>query len=397
MSSSREKIFLTAQAQTNPFPYLIDVERAEGIFIWDKSGKKYMDMIAGVAVNNIGHRHPAVIGAIKNQVDQYLHVMVYGEYVQDAQLRLAQNLQAILPKSLDCSYIVNSGTEANEAALKLAKRITGRHEIISCKGSYHGSTHGSMSVSANETKKAPFRPLLPGVKFIVFNDPSTFDRITENTAAVIIEPIQGDAGVRIPNDGFLKKLRKRCDEVGALLIFDEVQTGIGRTGTFFAFEQFDVVPDIITLGKALGGGMPIGAFISSYEKMQTLTENPILGHITTFGGHPVICAAADACISVLRTESWIKEANEKGAILEKMLVEDPEIVEIRRAGLMYAIDMESFDRVKKVVDRCLEKGLIGFWFLSCPYSFRLSPPISITKEEIELAGRIILEAIEETR
>lgn len=397
MSSSREKIFLTAQAQTNPFPYLIDVERAEGIFIWDKSGKKYMDMIAGVAVNNIGHRHPAVIEAIKNQVDQYLHVMVYGEYVQDAQLRLAQNLQAILPKSLDCSYIVNSGTEANEAALKLAKRFTGRNEIISCKGSYHGSTHGSMSVSANETKKAPFRPLLPGVKFIVFNDPSTFDRITENTAAVIIEPIQGDAGVRIPTDGFLKKLRKRCDEVGALLIFDEVQTGIGRTGTFFAFEQFDVVPDILTLGKALGGGMPIGAFIASYDMMQTLTQNPILGHITTFGGHPVICAAADACITVLRDENWIAEANEKGEILEKMLRSDREVFEIRRAGLMYAIDMESFDRVKKVVDRCLEKGLIGFWFLSCPYSFRLSPPISIKKEEIELAGRIILEAIEETR
>ncbi len=397
MSSSREKIFLTAQAQTNPFPYLIDVERCEGIFIWDKSGKKYMDMIAGVAVNNIGHRHPAVIEAIKNQVDQYLHVMVYGEYVQDAQLRLAQNLQAILPKSLNCSYIVNSGTEANEAALKLAKRVTGRHEIISCKGSYHGSTHGSMSVSANETKKAPFRPLLPSVKFIIFNDPSTFDRITENTAAVIIEPIQGDAGVRIPKDDFLKKLRKRCDDVGALLIFDEVQTGIGRTGSFFAFEQFDVVPDILTLGKALGGGMPIGAFIASYDMMQTLTQNPILGHITTFGGHPVICAAADACITVLRHENWISEANEKGEILEKMLLSDREVFEIRRAGLMYAIDMESFDRVKKVVDRCLEKGLIGFWFLSCPYSFRLSPPISITTEEIELAGRIILEAIEETR
>ncbi len=397
MSSTREKIFLTAQGQTNPFPYLIDVERAEGIYIWDKSDKRYMDMIAGVAVNNIGHRHPAVIEAIKNQVDQYLHVMVYGEYIQDAQLRLAQNLQAILPQSLDCSYIVNSGTEANEAALKLAKRVTGRHEIVSCKGSYHGSTHGSMSVSANETKKAPFRPLLPAVKFIVFNDSSTFDRITENTAAVIIEPIQGDAGVRIPADNFLKKLRKKCDEVGALLIFDEVQTGIGRTGTFFAFEQFGVVPDILTLGKALGGGMPIGAFISSYEKMQTLTENPILGHITTFGGHPVVCAAADACISVLRTENWIKEVNQKGAILEKMLIEDPAIVEIRRAGLMYAIDMESFDRVKKVVDRCLEKGLIGFWFLSCPYSFRLSPPISITEEEIRMAGKIILEAIEETR
>jgi len=397
MSSTREKIFLTAQGQTNPFPYLIDVARADGIYIWDKAGKRYMDMIAGVAVNNIGHRHPAVIEAIKNQVDQYLHVMVYGEYIQDAQLRLAQNLQEILPQSLNCSYIVNSGTEANEAALKLAKRVTGRAEIIGCKGSYHGSTHGSMSVSANETKKAPFRPLLPAVKFIIFNDPSTFDRITENTAAVIIEPIQGDAGVRIPADHFLKKLRKKCDEVGALLIFDEVQTGIGRTGSFFAFEQFDVVPDILTLGKALGGGMPIGAFISSYEKMQTLTENPILGHITTFGGHPVVCAAADACLTVLRSENWIVEANQKGAILEKMLLEDSAILEIRRAGLMYAIDMESFDRVKKVVDRCLEKGLIGFWFLSCPYSFRLSPPISITEEEIRTAGKIILEAIEETR
>lgn len=397
MSSTRQHIFLTAQAQTNPWPYLIDVDRAEGVYIWDKTGKKFMDMIAGVAVNNIGHRHPAVVEAIKKQVDQYLHVMVYGEYIQDAQLRLAENLQAILPPSLNCSYIVNSGTEANEGAIKLAKRVTGRHEIVSCKGAYHGSTHGSMSISANETKKAPFRPLLPGVKFIVFNDPSTFDRITENTAAVIIEPIQGDAGVRIPADNFLQKLRKRCTEVGALLIFDEVQTGFGRTGTLFAFERFNVIPDVLTLGKAMGGGMPIGAFIASYEMMQTLIHDPVLGHITTFGGHPVVCAAADACISVLRNENWIEQVNSKGEFLEKMLITDPEIFEIRRAGLMFAIDMESFERVKKVVDRCLDKGLIGFWFLSCPYSFRLSPPISITLEELTLAGKIILEAIHETR
>ncbi|MCC7455204.1 MAG: aspartate aminotransferase family protein, partial [Crocinitomix sp.] len=327
---------------------------------------------------------------------KYLHVMVYGEYIQDAQLALAKNLAEILPASLNCSYIVNSGAEANEAALKLAKRVTHRTEIISCKGSYHGSTHGAMSVSANEVKKAAFRPLIPGIKFITFNDLNSLELITNQTAAVIIEPIQGDAGVRIGTQEFHQALRNKCNETGTLLIYDEVQTGFGRTGTFFAFERYGITPDILTLGKALGGGMPIGAFISSTEKMKTLTHNPMLGHITTFGGHPVICAAANACVEVLRTENWISEVNKKGELLENMLTVHPLIHEIRRAGLMFAIEMDSFERVKKVVDYCLTKGLIGFWFLSCPNSFRLSPPLSITEEEIRTAGTLILEAIDFT-
>jgi len=397
MTDHRTTNFLRLQAQTNTSPYLIDVEKAEGIYIWDKSGKKYIDMIAGVAVTNIGHRHPEVVKAIKDQVDKHLHVMVYGEYIQDAQINLARNLSEILPDKLNCSYIVNSGTEANEAALKLAKRVTGRHEIISCKGAYHGNTHGSMSVSANETKKSPFRPLLPSVKFIEFNKIETLDLITSESACVIIETIQGDAGVRIPTQQFIEALRKKCDETKALLIFDEVQVGIGRTGKMFAFENFNVVPDILTLGKALGGGMPIGAFISSYENMQLLTHNPMLGHITTFGGHPVCCAAANACLNVLRKENWIEDCEKKGTLLESLLSSNSEIKEIRRAGLLFAIEMDSPNRVQQIVERCLEKGLIGFWFLSCPASFRLSPPISITFEEIELAGNLILEAIQSTK
>lgn len=393
---NRIDTFLNLQGQTNESPYLIDVERADGIYIWDKKGKRYMDMIAGVAVNNIGHRHPRVIQAIKDQIDKYLHVMVYGEYIQDAQLALAKNLAEILPASLNCSYIVNSGAEANEAALKLAKRVTNRSEIISCKGSYHGSTHGAMSVSANEVKKAAFRPLIPSIKFITFNDLNSLELISNQTAAVIIEPIQGDAGVRIGTQEFHQALRNKCNETGTLLIYDEVQTGFGRTGTFFAFERYGISPDILTLGKALGGGMPIGAFISSTEKMKTLTHNPMLGHITTFGGHPVICAAANACVEVLRSENWISEVNKKGELLENMLKVHPLIHEIRRAGLMFAIEMDSFERVKKVVDYCLTKGLIGFWFLSCPNSFRLSPPLSITEEEIRTAGTLILEAIDFT-
>ena len=396
MKNARVDRFLKNLAPTNDSPYLIDVDRAEGIYIFDKTGKRYMDMIAGVAVNNIGHCHPKVTAAIKEQVDHYLHVMVYGEYIQDAPLALAENLQSILPKQLNCTYVVNSGTEANEGALKLAKRITGRNEIIAFKGAYHGGTHGSLSVSYNEVKKAAFRPILPGVRFIDFNAIKSLNQITNKTAAVIIEPIQGDAGVRIPDQSFMDKLREKCTETGAQLIFDEVQTGIGRTGKNFAFEHFNVVPDILTLGKALGGGMPIGAFISSYENMQLFTHNPMLGHITTFGGNPVICAAANATIEVIKSEPWVSEANEKGQILENLLMNSSEINEIRRIGLMFAIEMKDFDRVKKVVDRCLEKGLIGFWFLSCPNSFRLSPPISITKEEIKQAGEIILAAIEET-
>lgn len=393
----RETEFKTLLGQTNNNPYLIDVDRADGIYIWDKTGKKYLDMIAGVAVNNIGHNHPQVIDALKKQLDKHMHVMVYGEYIQDAQLGLAKNLQSILPEKLHCSYIVNSGTEANEAALKLAKRFTGRSELLAFKGAYHGNTHGSMSVSWNEYKKSPFRPLLPGVKFMELNNFDSLNLITMQTAGVILETIQADAGVRKPTQEFMLALRKRCDDTGALLILDEIQAGLGRSGTMFAFQQFNIVPDILTLGKALGGGMPIGAFISSHEIMQKLTYDPMLGHITTFGGHPVICAAASACLEVLKKELWIHEVNQKGALLEEQLRASKEIVEIRRVGLLFAIEMKSAERVQQVVSKCLEKGLIGFWFLSCPDSFRLSPPISISHDQIMEASAIILSAIEETR
>lgn len=394
---NREEQFLKLQGQTNQTPYLIDVDKAEGIYIWDKAGKRYMDMIAGVAVTNIGHRHPKVLKAIQNQLDKHLHVMVYGEYVQDAQLDLANNLASILPESLSCSYIVNSGTEANEAAIKLAKRYTGRTELISCQSSYHGSTHGSLSVTGNETKKSKYRPLLPLVKFIEFNNIESLDLITEKSACVIIETIQGDAGLREPTLEFITKLRQKCTNTGALLILDEVQVGMGRTGTMFGFEHYNIIPDILTLGKGLGGGMPIGAFISSHKIMHELTYNPMLGHITTFGGHPVNCAAANACIEVLKTENWIDTAQEKGELLSQMLLKDSEVLEVRQKGLFFAVEMGSFERVKLVVDKCLEKGLIGFWFLSTPTAFRLSPPLSITKEELIEAGEIILASIKETK
>lgn len=395
--STNANDFLEFQGQTNETPYLIDVDRAEGIYIYDKSGKRYMDMIAGVAVNNIGHNHPKVVEALKTQIDRHLHVMVYGEFIQDSQLNFAKSLTNLLPKELNCVYTVNSGTEANEAALKLAKRLTGRTELVSFRGSYHGSTHGSLSVSGNETKKTAFRPLLPDVRFLKHNSIEDLSQISGKTAGVIIETIQGDAGVRTPNPEFLLELRDRCTKVGALLIFDEIQCGIGRAGSLFAFEQFGVVPDILTLGKALGGGMPIGAFVSSKENMASLTNNPMLGHITTFGGHPVVCAAANACLEVMSTEIDYTEIERLGQLLETIVGQNSEIKEIRRRGMMFAFDMESFERVEKVVKRCLEKGLISFWFLSHPYSFRLSPPLTISEVEMREAGRIILEAIEETR
>ena len=394
MSDSRINTFLTLQGQTNQSPYLIDVERAEGIYIWDKTGKRYMDMIAGVAVNNIGHRHPKVIEAIQAQLEKHLHVMVYGEYIQDAQLALAENLASILPENLNCSYIVNSGTEANEAAIKLAKRYTARQEIISCKNSYHGSTHGSLSVTGNEEKKSSFKPLLPNIQFIEFNNIELLDLITNKSACVIIETIQGDAGLIKPTQEFITALREKCTETGALLIFDEVQVGMGRTGEMFAFEHYNVIPDILTLGKALGGGMPIGAFIASTDIMHSLTHNPMLGHITTFGGHPINCAAANACINVLKEEDWIAEAEQKGQLLQDILTQSSEITAIRRAGLFLAIELASEEKVAQVVKNCLEKGLIGFWFLSTPTAFRLSPPLSITKEEIKEAGEIILDSFE---
>lgn len=394
---SNEELFLNKLGQTNQFPYLIEVERAEGIYIYDKNGKAYMDMIAGVAVNNIGNRHPKVVEAIKNQVDKYLHVMVYGEFIQDSNIAFAQNLTSLLPDSLNCVYPVNSGTEAIEAALKLAKRVTGRTEIISFRGSYHGSTHGALSVSGNETKKIAYRPLLPDVRFIKLNEFADLDQITAKTAGVILETVQGDAGVRISNSEFLKALRERCDEVGALLIFDEIQCGMGRTGKMFAFEHSGVIPDILTLGKALGGGLPIGALVSSKANLHEFTYNPMLGHITTFGGHPVVTAAANAFLDVMKTEIDFEEVERKGQLLVNLLKVDAEIIEIRRIGMMFAFDMKSFERVEKVVKRNLELGLISFWFLSHPYSFRLSPPLNITEAEIRKAAGIILQAIRETK
>jgi acetylornithine/succinyldiaminopimelate/putrescine aminotransferase len=293
-------------------------------------------------------------------------------------------------------YALNSGTEANEAALKLVKRVTGRNELISFRGSYHGSTHGSLSVSGNETKKEAFRPLLPDVRFLEFNAIPDLKQITTKTAGVIIETVQGDAGVRIPSKEFIKELRRRCSEVGALLIFDEIQCGIGRTGKLFAFEHFNVVPDILTLGKALGGGMPIGAVISSHQHLKEFTYNPMLGHITTFGGHPVNCAAANACLEVMENEINFDEIERLGQLLVDLLSKEEEIKEIRRIGMMYAFDMKSFERVEKVVHKCLEKGLISFWFLSHPDSFRLSPPLTISESEIIQAASIISEAIQET-
>lgn len=350
-------------------------------------------MISGIGVSNIGHRHPHVVQAIKNQLDKHLHVMVYGEYIQSPSNLLAKKLSDALPAQLSCSYFVNSGTEANEAALKLAKRITGRTEIISCKKSYHGNTHGSMSVSGNEIKKRAFRPLLPHVKFIEFNREDELNQITDRTACVIMETVQGDAGVRVPSKRYLQAVRRRCDETGTQLILDEIQCGMGRTGSLFAFEQFGIVPDILTIGKAFGGGLPIAAFISSREKMKLLTHDPMLGHITTFGGNPVCCASALATLEVIQNEKLLDHVEVKGKQIESLL-QHKKIKEIRRIGLMFAIDFDTEERVNRIVNYCKENGVIGYWFLSHPYSFRIAPPLTISESEIHEACSVILKAIE---
>ena len=382
-------------AQTSPFPLGIEIARADGCYIFDTDGKRYLDLISGIAVTNIGHRHPHVIERIKAQLDLYQHVIPFGEFSQAPQNKLADKLASLLPDQLNCSYFVNSGTEANEAALKLAKRATGRYEIVSMKKSYHGATHGSLSVSGNEIKKQQFRPFLPGTTFIDFNDISQLDRINEKEAAVIVEPIQGDAGVRIPDANYLAALRSKCDATGALLIFDEIQTGMGRTGKLFAFEHYNVIPDIITIAKAFGGGMPIGAFISSKERMDLLTHDPILGHITTFGGHPVCCAAALANLEVLtERETWLSEVDSKGTLFKELLQHN-QIKEVRQIGLMMAVELNSPDEVDKVIARLLEEGIIGFYFLSTRNAFRLAPPLCISNEEIEWASSKILKVMEE--
>ena len=393
---SLKKDFLSFQGQTNTAPHFLEVSRAEGVFIYDSKNKAYIDMIGGVAVNNIGHNHPKVIKAIKKQLDSHMHVMVYGEFIQSAQINFAKRLTQMLPEQLNCVYPVNSGTEANEAALKLVKRVSGRTELVSFRGSYHGSTHGSMSVSDNESKKEAFRPLLPDVRFLEFNRIEDLEKITSKTAGVIIETVQGDAGVRIPSQEFMTALRKKCDQTGTLLIFDEIQCGIGRTGKMFAFEHFGIVPDILTLGKALGGGMPIGALVASSEHLKAFTLDPMLGHITTFGGHPVVCAAANACLEVMKSEIDLSEVERLGALMEEALAPIPKIIEIRRIGLMFALDMSSPEAVIAVVQNCMEEGLITFWFLSHPNSFRLSPPLTISEKELVKAIEILKKAIQKS-
>lgn len=388
-----KSIFKTLQAQTTPFPIGLEISRAEGLFIYDTNGKAYYDLVSGLAVTNIGHRHPRVIEAIKKQLDTHLHVMPYGEFIQAPQIQLAEKLNEILPENLTTSYFVNSGAEAVEGALKLAKRHTGRHEIIACHKSYHGSTHGALSVSGNPVKQSAFKPLLPDVNFITFNKLDELDRITKNTACVIIETVQGDAGVRIPELCYLQRLREKCTETGTLLILDEIQTGFGRTGSLFAFEQYGISPDILVIAKGLGGGMPIGAFVSSKEIMDCLTHNPMLGHITTFGGHPVNCAAAIANIEVIQEENLIEEVHKKGALMKELL-SHPLVKEIRQIGLMFAIDLETEEITQKVVEKCMEKGIITFWFLSCPASFRLAPPLTISFEEIEEVCSVICEVFD---
>ena len=388
-----QETFLNRLGQTNPWPLLIPVSHAEGIYLYTPEGKRYTDLISGIAVANTGHRHPKVVAAIHEQVDRHLHVMAYGEFIQSAPNALAARLASLLPPSLNCSYFVNSGTEANEAALKLAKRATGRTQIVSFLKSYHGSTHGSLSVSGNEKKKNAYRPLLPGVDFIRFNVLSDLGKISTDTAAVIMETIQGDAGVRIPDQAYMQALRLRCDETGALLILDEIQCGMGRTGPLFAFERYGIVPDILTVAKAFGGGLPIGAFISSRERMALLTHDPMLGHITTFGGNPVCCAAANAALEVLSDPALLGEVETKGALMESLL-KHPSVKEIRRAGLMFAMDFETEEIVQKIVHRAMDCGVITFWFLSHPASFRIAPPLTITEEEIRESCAVLMEAME---
>jgi len=391
---TNRQLFLNYQAQTSDDPLMLEIEKAEGIYMYAPDGKSYIDLISGVSVSNIGHRHPAVVKAIKEQVDRYMHLMVYGEYIQAPQVKLSEKIVNLLPSSLNSCYFVNSGSEANEGALKLAKRYTGRSKIVAFNKAYHGSTQGVLSVMGEEFFKNSFRPLLPGVSFIDFNEEEQLQVITEETAAVIVEPIQGEAGVVLPKNDFLKKLRKRCDDTGALLIFDEIQTGFGRTGKMFAFEHYDAVPDIITFAKGLGGGMPIGAFVANKEIMQSFTSNPVLGHITTFGGHPVSCAAAYASLSVLTNENIVSEVFEKGDLFRKEL-NHPSFKSIHGEGLFLSVAVESYDYLRNLLRKSIEKGLVFDWFIFDDNHFRIAPPLIISKLEIKKACNILKAAADE--
>jgi acetylornithine/N-succinyldiaminopimelate aminotransferase len=387
------QLFHRHLAQTSGSPLALEIVHADDCILTDASGKTYLDLIGGISVANIGHRHPAVVDAIKKQVDEYMHVMVYGEFVQSPQVKYAQALTEKLPSSLDAVYFTNSGAEAVEGAMKLAKRVTGRTGIIAFENAYHGSTQGALSMIGSEYWRNAYRPLLPGIDHIHFNSFEDIERIDESIACVIVETIQGEAGVVAPQSAWLKALKEKCTAKGSLLVLDEIQCGFGRTGKLWGFENFDIVPDILLLGKALGGGMPLGAFISSKKNMDLLSENPVLGHITTFGGHPVCCAAGLAAFKALLEQKIIDGVNEKGNLFHSLL-NHPSIIKLNQFGLWLSIRFASADAAKNIIDRCIERGILTDWFLFADDCLRISPPLTINETQVRRACQVILECIE---
>jgi acetylornithine/N-succinyldiaminopimelate aminotransferase len=390
---NQREIFFKHLGQTSPAPLGLEIVRAEGVYLYDVAGKKYLDAIGGISVCNTGHRHPDVISAIKDQADRYLHVLVYGELIQSPQVEYAHMLAAHLPEKLQSVYFTNSGTEATEGAMKLAKRVTGRTEIVGFDHSYHGSTQGALSLMGDEYWRNAFRPLLPGISHLKYNNPADLHRITEKTACVVVETVQAENGVIKPSKEWIPALRKKCDETGAMLVLDEIQVGFGRTGSFWGFEQYGIVPDILLLGKALGGGLPLGAFIASKTLMDSFTNQPVLGHITTFGGHPLSCAAGLAAMKVMIKEKLVDLIAEKENLFRKRLVH-PSIKSVRSAGLLIAVEFENIEINKRIIDGCLRDGLLTDWFLFASACLRVAPPLTITLEEIEEICRIILVNVE---
>ncbi len=392
MPNIRE-LFYYHIAQTSPTPLALEVEKAEGIYIYDTQGKKYIDCISGIAVSNVGHCNPKVIDAIEKQCKKYLHTMVYGEHIQTPQVELATTLCKNLPNSLNSVYFVNSGSEAIEGAIKLAKRYTGRKKIIAFHQSYHGSTLGAMSVNGSYSFKYRYEPLLPYIEFALFNSECCLNSIDEHTAAVLIEPIQGEAGVKIAETQYLKKLRKKCTETGTLLIFDEIQTGFGRTGSLFYLEQIGVIPDVLVMAKGMGGGMPIGAFIADKEIMQTFSYEPILGHITTFGGHPVCCAASLATLKIITEPDFLADVQEKGKFVAQELKTFNNIQGFTGLGLFWAIELKDFEQVQKAINTAMQDGLLIDWFLYAEHKLRFAPPLTVSWEELEKIIKILKNVI----
>lgn len=389
---NQRQLFLQHVAQTSMAPLALEIVKAEGCHMWDAAGKRYIDLIGGISVANVGHRHPKVLAAIQQQLEAYLHVMVYGEFVQSPQVQYAHLLTQHLPQSLNAVYFTNSGAEAVEGAMKLAKRATGRTEMVAFNNSYHGSTQGALSIIGSEYWRNAYRPLLPGVQHLNYNSFDDLKFITTNTACVIAETVQAEAGVKPPQKEWLQALQQRCKAVGGLFILDEIQTGFGRTGKLWGFAHFDVVPDILLLGKALGGGMPLGAFVADVALMNLLADNPVLGHITTFGGHPVSCAAGLGAFGALLEEKMVQNVDAKAKHF-KTLLQHPQIRSVSQFGLWMAVEFESFDVCKRVIDACIENGVITDWFLFAANCLRISPPLTITEEQIERAAAVILQAI----